>query len=292
MRSKNFFTTGIILLLFVFLSGCSTKDKTTTSSRLAEEEQKKEVQKVNPPPDQKLTGKYELKKFEKTYNNCKAGSDSCTYITIAYQILNEGPQSLKINKAITDSITKYSFTYEKPLSTIDQSMESFIKEFDEYKKDMKSSGNDDYMINWYFEEKGAVEFDNSNILSYSTLTNSFTGGAHGSNYISYYIFDQTTGMPLTYKDVFEKGSEKDLNKLIEKKFRQVRGLKPQDNLVEAGGLFENHIEHNDNFAIFKDGIKFYYNSYEIAPYSSGPIELIFSWGELGNLINNNLKINK
>lgn len=287
---KKHFCLNIILAFCLLASACNKKD-TTASSKLAEEEQKKELNKVDPPPSKKPAAKYDIKNFQKSYNNCTAGSDSCTYIRISYQLLTDSPQSTKINKSIIDTITKYSFTYEKPYNSIDESMNAYIKEYESYRKDMASTGNSEYMMNWYYDEKGAVEYDNGSILSYSMTNESFTGGAHGSNYVNYYIFDQTSGNVLTYKDIFIKGSDKDLNKLIDKKFRQSKGLKPGESLVDGGGLFENHIEHNDNFAVFKDGIKFYYNSYEIAPYSSGPTELIFSWAELGDLVNKNLKLN-
>lgn len=289
MTFKGKLTVLILISCSAFLFSCSKNDKTEALTKLAEENQKNEIKAITTPPPDKPTGKYETKNFQKTYNNCKPKADSCTYIQITFQLLNQGAQSTKINKSITDTIIKYSFSFdEKPKKTIEESMDSFIKEYDGYKKDMQTTGNGEYIMNWYDEETGKVVYDNSSVLSYEMHSEAFTGGAHGSYYTNYYNFDQTTGQTLTYNDIFEKGSGKALDKLIEKKYRQSKELRSNDKLTD-GGLFENHIEHNDNIMIFKDGIKFYYNVYEISSYAAGPTELIFSWGELGDLISKNFK---
>jgi hypothetical protein len=41
---------------------------------------------------------------------------------------------------------------------------------------------------------------------------------------------------------------------------------------------------NDNFAVAKRGIIFYFNSYEIAPYAMGPTELLIPYAKLSGII--------
>jgi len=68
-------------------------------------------------------------------------------------------------------------------------------------------------------------------------------------------------------------------------------LNPEDDLEKDGGLFENKIAYNDNFAVTKEGLKFYYNNYEIAPYASGPTEILITYSELNDLISKNSILN-
>jgi hypothetical protein len=43
----------------------------------------------------------------------------------------------------------------------------------------------------------------------------------------------------------------------------------------------------DNFAIVEEGITFFYNSYEIAPYAMGATELILRYDELKGIMPKN-----
>jgi hypothetical protein len=53
---------------------------------------------------------------------------------------------------------------------------------------------------------------------------------------------------------------------------------------EKGGLFENQIRHNGNFAVTGSGIGFLYNQYDIAPYAAGQITVDLSFDELKGIL--------
>jgi len=75
------------------------------------------------------------------------------------------------------------------------------------------------------------------------------------------------------------------NAIIDKKFREQKGLKPGDNLSEKGDLFENKIELTYNAGITKEkGLEFIYNASDIAPYAVGPISIKLSNAELQDII--------
>jgi hypothetical protein len=48
----------------------------------------------------------------------------------------------------------------------------------------------------------------------------YLGGAHGSYNIAYTNFDMRTGNVLKTKDIFKKGYDKELEKLIEQRIRK------------------------------------------------------------------------
>ena len=110
------------------------------------------------------------------------------------------------------------------------------------------------------------------------------GGAHGSYNAAYTNINMRNGNVLKTKDIFNKGYENPLNKLIEQKIRQHFEIKPNQSLTDYG-LFDNKVNFNDNFAITKDGLEFLYNQYEIAPYAMGVIEVKLSYKELDGILN-------
>jgi hypothetical protein len=64
-------------------------------------------------------------------------------------------------------------------------------------------------------------------------------------------------------------------------------LSPDSSLTEI--LFENKIEHNDNFTLADNGIVFLYNRYEIAPYVFGEIILEIPYEEINDILNEPFK---
>jgi hypothetical protein len=68
-------------------------------------------------------------------------------------------------------------------------------------------------------------------------------------------------------------------------FRKTRELADTASLSESYFEFpENKFELNKNYGFTKNGIIFYYNNYEIAPYAAGPTELLIPYSDLGGLI--------
>ena len=99
-----------------------------------------------------------------------------------------------------------------------------------------------------------------------------------------------TGKVLLLTNIFKKGFEKKLNKIIDRKFRERNKLKSKDDLRDAG-LFDNQITFSYNFAIDREGIDFYYNIYEIAPYVYGASNIKIKWDGLKDIIPKNGLIN-
>jgi hypothetical protein len=120
-------------------------------------------------------------------------------------------------------------------------------------------------------------------LSFSDY--SYTGGAHPNSNLTYLNFEVSTGKTLALSDLMKPGFEKQLTAIAEKDFRKRKGLAPQASLAEAGYDFDDdQFKLNDNFAVTKDGLVFYYNPYEIAAYAGGPTELVIKWSEIKGLI--------
>ena len=120
------------------------------------------------------------------------------------------------------------------------------------------------------------EFD---LLCIERASYAFTGGAHGIENFRYLLIDRLENRVLTPENLFLPQSDSLLNSLITKTFREDQKV-PSNQSLTAFGLFVDTIEANDNIIINYKGIGFYFNSYEIAPYSFGQSSVLIPFGEL------------
>ena len=122
--------------------------------------------------------------------------------------------------------------------------------------------------------------------SFAELTVSawaYTGGAHGNGSYTIEHFDKTDGRKLEPIDFFTDIDE--LNSICEPFFRTIFELDADTDLSDAGFWFEdNKFSINNNFYFTGNSVTFYYNTYEIAPYSGGPTELEIPIDKIKHLI--------
>ena len=197
----------------------------------------------------------------------------------SYPFFSGTYEALMINQALLFAVTGVNPAKPHGPVSLETASRSFIKEFEEFLKDEPEA------MPWFTTTTGAVVLNRSGLVTVSLATGSYTGGAHGMESIGYYVFDAATGRRLTLEDIMVQGYQSRLDALIERRFRQDKGLKPGEPLNgDNGGLFDNVIRHNDNFAITDSGITFLYNPYEIAPYVFGQIAIELKWAEIRTLV--------
>lgn len=111
---------------------------------------------------------------------------------------------------------------------------------------------------------------------FSTLINrwyAYDGGAHGLSGEDFLVLDSKTGRRInSWKQLFV-----DTNKVFQLAKNEFYELKKREQCDSADWFWEGEFYVSDNFGILKEGILFYYQSYEIAPYALGPTELFLSW---------------
>jgi len=257
-----------VSILFIF-TGCSTKkpentqDNTTTKS---------------PPVYEPI--KFVNKELFKSLNNCRAGEKGCTYIRITYIEAEDGKIKDKLNAVITGGIAAAYKMPDKNLNNPLLMMDTYIKDYKAFKKNYPGPAPE-----WTVDFDARVYAETDKILCLVFENSGFLGGAHPDVFMNYRNVNKETGDTITLSEVFGKGFEDKLNDLVDKKYRVIMGLKPGDNLQEKGGLLNNEIKFNYNFALTADkGIEFYYNAYEIAPYVTGPIVVKLSGTEAAGII--------
>ncbi len=148
--------------------------------------------------------------------------------------------------------------------------QEFISEYRGFINDMR-----DYKVPWDYREKFQIVEINLPYIAAQFDFYSFTGGAHGNTTTNYYNFDVENKTILEYDKLFGKQEKSDLDEIAEKILRKKYKIKNNEKLTDAGFWFGKNkgFSLNGNFLILRDGLKFLFNQYEIAPYSMGQIEI-------------------
>lgn len=290
----------VTLVLFSFsLAACTRESSKTSENKTTPEssDKKQEQTNTNTPPTETKSPEtsqqgspesagnnsalpaFTEKVFKKTYNGCDEKKEDCTNIQVYYPVMSGSPYADKINAMIKDMALSCYSTDDAHYPDFDKLMSQFIKDYENFKKEFPDAPG-----YWYLKDSTGVITNTSDIFSFENVSESYLGGAHGSYNVAYTNIDMRNGNVLKTKDIFTKGYEKTLNKLIEQGIRKHFEIKPNQTLSE-GGLFENTVIFNDNFAITKDGIEFLYNQYEIAAYAMGVIEIKLSYKDLDAILN-------
>lgn len=132
---------------------------------------------------------------------------------------------------------------------------------------------------WELIRSTHIIYNNHDKLCFYILSYSFTGGAHGQQSQVFTTIDLKKNRIITPQDLFIPGFEAELDRLLTKKLHTMSNL-PESAKLSESGYFTDEINHNDNFYMNGNGIGFFYNQYEIAPYSFGATEIFLTMEEL------------
>ena len=221
---------------------------------------------------------YEMITNMQSVNGCDKDSAGCTYIEFTY------PQFSNATGALSDSLqTIFTHAFsntEKNILSPDSVQQDFLATYQSFQKTQKN-----YTIPWSVEKSLTVLNQNPKWITLAYEEHTFTGGAHPNSYTTYSVIDKSNGRRMVLTDFFDSTSIYKLTGLGETEFRSVRGINPNQSLQDAGYWFENNrFQLNSNFYLHENGLTFFYNSYEIGPYSYGTTELTIPANKLVKLM--------
>jgi hypothetical protein len=230
---------------------------------------------------EKAKVKYGMKRYEKNSEQCD--STHCAKIQFNYPWIKGA-----FNDQVKDSIKKYikntlleNYSHESPSATLDSMAWVFFKDYQETTNEFS-----EYKLSWELNNTISVIYNDNSIVSFQSEFYHFTGGAHGNGGNYFTNFNSRDGKRLALSDLLVSGYEKELKDIAEKIFRKDKELSHDVNLEEAGFWFvDNKFSLNENFGIKNEGLVFYFNSYEIAPYSMGSTEFLIPYSDIKKLIN-------
>lgn len=195
-----------------------------------------------------------------------------------------------VTRLINENIVRLAFDYEglSPRLAVDSFMTSYIRNYHQdltpYYKDDLQKGDVGGWYNYQYELTTSVVPARDNVWGYQLNLVTYEGGAHGSYTTTYMNFDKVTGRLLTLDDVFVPGYEKPLTQVLLTTLQDQLQMSSVEELQENGFLNWTDMYPTKNFLLAPDGVRFYYNIYEIAPYACGPTELTVPYEALKDLL--------
>ncbi len=208
-------------------------------------------------------------------------TDRCGSVTINLPVA-AGGNFPAITSAINDTLKKHALATlnigdGKPATTIEAGAKAFMDEYEKFTKE-----NSDFPGGYAVDIAGKPIFNSSKIASVEVSNYLFTGGAHPSHWTDLQSFDRKTGKSLTAADLFTDPAA--VAKLLEKPFceakKDEKGAVPTlTELVFEGTKFGLP----QNMAVVAEGVRFYYNPYEMTAYAVGDFDLLLTWAQLGTL---------
>jgi len=224
--------------------------------------------------------KYSMKKFERIFTNTDTTVKNYSKVFFEYPEITKAA-----NQQVKDSIASYVkgiflTNYFGKAKSFDEMTDSLFKDFKNFQKEFRDSPQ-----SWEIESATSVIYNKNSIVSLQSNTYSYLGGAHPNELVLYANFNSGNGKRINLSGLFKDEDKYELNSRGEQIFRKEKAISPVTNFEEAGFWFkDNKFVLNENFGIKDDGLVFYFNAYEIAPYSMGPTEIFIPYNEIKNLI--------
>ncbi len=146
-----------------------------------------------------------------------------------------------------------------------------------YAEMAKENPDKDMIGHWYAyykSIKGNVQLYEKNLLVYKNYQEEYTGGAHGMYATHFLNLDLSTLKPLQLDDLFDTPDYREvLTDLIWNQLMAEHKVTTHEALEDLGFGVTGEVAPIENFYLSKDGITFFYNVYDIAPYVNGPVQV-------------------
>jgi hypothetical protein len=221
-----------------------------------------------------------IKTFKLTSEGgCASDSVPCASFTVNY------PEFTGLDTAVAgliahklDSLITEGYT-EGSAQTIQQTASEFIRQHADFVE------TDSTTQHWYFSATAGLNMVSDSLLSIVVFRDEYMGGAHPNSRTDFINVNPATGKKITLDDELKEGYRDALNTVGEKVFRTVRELPDTASLQNNYFEFPNDkFALNNNYGFTKHGILFFFNSYEVAPYATGPTEVLIPYDKIKDWI--------
>lgn len=157
-------------------------------------------------------------------------------------------------------------------------------------EDQKNNNREDEAVtfaswyDYYQNIESTVQHYEGDLLVYKAQFNEFTGGAHGMERTTFLNLDLAQKRQLLLDDIFIDESSEALTQLLWQQLMKDNKATTKEDLELMGYGLTGDLTPSENFYLDNKGVAFYYNVYEIAPYSMGPVEIRLSYDMVENLL--------
>jgi hypothetical protein len=165
---------------------------------------------------------------------------------------------------------------------ISVSAKRFVDAYDEYVEENNGRSS----AAWFRDLQAKVYQNTPKFISIVTSQSEYTGGAHGDHFTLFNHFDIKSDQKITLTDIVNEENQKELIKIAERYFRKQENLSGTESLNDKFFFEAGNFTLANNFALNKEDLLFYYNVYEIKPYSGGNTALKVPYKDIKHLISN------
>ena len=179
---------------------------------------------------------------------------------------------------IEDGILNTAFDMEELPGSVEETAlryEDNLKDlyFNEY-EGLEGEGG---VRTWEDRVNGYFSGRYKHFLSYMVEFYGFRGGAHGSNTMTPLVFDKGTGDIVPEEVFFADGYREPVSALLKAHLPEALDG-DEDALADVFGA--DTLAPNGLYEVTKDGVTWYFQPYDIAPYYLGVISISVPWSEL------------
>jgi hypothetical protein len=159
----------------------------------------------------------------------------------------------------------------------------FRKEAESFIKDCREEAP--HMVGWSRDIGMERLRTRPPVLSFAYVAESFEGGAHPNAERWFLNLEPETGRQVRLESILVDGALPRLTEIAERRFRAERDLSPTADLKEEGFWWKDGRFHlNENYGFGETSLTFFYNQYEVAPYSMGVTEVEIPYAEILELL--------
>lgn len=208
-------------------------------------------------------------------------SERCAEFKISYPVFSGGDAAS--TAALNTSVQGYvlSAVGGNDQHPFVQALDSVGLQFIQmYLNDLKD--NPDLIMGYSTEIRDTVSLLNTKVATIKMDGYSYTGGAHPNPFGLVVSYDLLKGAkPLEINDLVSDTNA--VRPILERAYKLAKGLKETDPLTEVVYEEIKQLPMPANIGVVANGLLFYYNAYEVAPYAVGSTDVLLTWEQLGAL---------
>ncbi len=196
-------------------------------------------------------------------------------------------------KKVRESLLLFCFGKENmqpdEKTTVESFRDAYVREYrnglsELYLEDLKSNKDGETGTRAWYTYYQTIEARPvsaaKGYLAYEVNTHNYRGGAHGMYDTRYLNFRMPDGHLMEIEDVFQPGYEAAVDSMLFKRLLEATHSADREELEDKAYLLDMDMYASRNFRLGEDSIHFFYNVYEIAPYSCGTTELALPYGSI------------
>lgn len=149
-------------------------------------------------------------------------------------------------------------------------------------EEMGMAEKDAPFLNWGYDYKGYFGESYDKYINYFVEEYQYMGGAHGMNGTFPFVFRLSDGQEVDWTVVAPGVSEEKMcDLLLKHRMDDMKDMVDgEEGIDETNIFFSETIEPSPWFSVDNEGLTFYYQPYDLAPYAFGVITVPVPWAEL------------